>query len=418
LNVKGNMLVGRTFCRRATYLDKETVDAMRQLALTKAVVLTPFKLIEEATVLISQGKIMAVGPGASLSIPAGYREIALDGLMILPGLIDQHLHGGGGVEVMAGDVAALAQLARFNATHGITAFLATTLSAPETDLQAVARAYAELTGRPYQGARCLGLHLEGPYIAANCAGAHRIDCLRPPSPAEIQRLQESSGFGIKLVTLAPELPGGLDLAADLVEQGIVCAIGHSNADYECACEAAEVGFTGVTHCFNQLRPWHHRDPGVMGAALTTDTLMAEVIADGLHLHPATLELLWRTKGVGRLILISDGMASAGLGDGSYSGYCGTLQATAGRLTTTTGTLAGSSLTLEQAVKNFWEFTSCELTEAVRLATYNPARHLGIDTMKGSLAPGKDADLIALTPEFDVVLTMIGGEIISGLIAVE
>jgi N-acetylglucosamine-6-phosphate deacetylase len=389
--------------------DKETVDAMRQLALTKAVALTPFKLIEDATVLISHSKITAIGPGAALPIPAGYREIALEGLLIAPGFIDQHLHGGGGVEVMTGEAAALAQLARFNATHGITAFLATTMSGPETDLQAVAHAYRELTDRPYQGARCLGIHLEGPYLAANFAGTHRTDARRPPSKAEILRLQKDSDFGIKIVTLAPELPGALELAADLISRGVVCAIGHSNADYEKACAAADCGFTCVTHCFNQLRPWSHREPGVAGAVL---------IADGLHLHPAALELLWRTKGAKRLILVSDGMAPAGLGDGVYSGYCGPLRATGLRLTTAAGSLAGGNFTLEQAVKNFWEFTSCELTDAVRMATYNPARLLGIDAAKGSLVPGKDADLIAMTPEFDVVMTMIDGEIVSGLITVE
>jgi N-acetylglucosamine-6-phosphate deacetylase len=401
-----------------SYLDKEAVGAMRQLALTKAVVLTPFKLMEEATVLISQDKIIAIGPGASLAIPAGFREIALEGLIIAPGLIDQHLHGGGGVEVMQGNVDALADLARFNATHGITAFLATTLSGSEADLQAVARSFAELTNLNYQGARCLGINLEGPYLASNLAGIHRGDCLRRPSLAELERLQRISDSGIKVVTLAPELPGALELAPNLVTRGIVCSIGHSNADYETVQQAAECGFTCVTHCFNQLRPWHHRDPGSVGAALVTDALTVEVIADGLHLHPAALELLWRTKGAGRIVLISDGMAPTGLGDGTYFGYSGELHLAGGRLTTVTGALAGSSLTLEQAVKNFWELTSCELTDAFRMATYNPAKLLGIDAAKGSLAPGKDADLIVLTPEFDVVMTMVGGEIISGLITLE
>ncbi|MGD8399597.1 MAG: N-acetylglucosamine-6-phosphate deacetylase [Bacillota bacterium] len=393
------------------------VGVKRQLALTRALVLTPFKLIEDAVILISNEKIVAVGPGTTLGIPSGFREIDLEGLIIAPGLIDQHLHGGGGVEVMQGKTAALADLARFNATHGITAFLATTMAAPETDLQAVARSFATLVGHSYQGARCLGLHLEGPYLAAGRAGVHRTDCLRPPSLAELERLQKSSNTGIKMVTLAPELPGALEVAEVLDKEGIVCSIGHSDADYEMTCQATESGFICVTHCFNGLRPWHHRDPGTVGAALTTDALTAEVIADGVHLHPAALELLWRAKGVQRLILVSDGMAPAGCGDGLFATYCGPLRVKGGRLTTATGNLAGSNLTLEQTVKNFWEFTSCELTDAFRMATYNPAKLLGIEADKGSLAPGKDADLIALTPEFDVVLTMVGGEIISGLIAV-
>jgi N-acetylglucosamine-6-phosphate deacetylase len=391
---------------------------MRQLALTEATVLTPFIRIEEATVLIDRGKIIAVGPGRETEIPDGFREISLEGLIIAPGLIDQHLHGGGGVEVMVGNAGGLADLCRYNATRGVTAFLATTMAGEEEQLRAVARAYRELATTAYKGARCLGIHLEGPYLAPDFRGAHSEALLRLPSRAELESLQRLSGSGIKMMTMAPELPGALEVAAAAVGMDIRCSIGHSNADYQLAMRALEAGYSCVTHCFNQLRPLRHRDPGVLGAALTHDDFFVEAIVDGIHLHPATVDLIWRAKGAAGLILISDAMAPAGLADGKYSTSSGELTLEGGRLTNSGGTMAGSVLSLDRAVGNVKRYTGCELTDAFRMATYNPALHLGLSDRKGSISPGKDADIIAVTPDFDVVMTMVGGEIISGLVALD
>lgn len=389
---------------------------MQALALTKAALCTPFHLHEEATVLIDQGKIIAAGPSAAITIPACYREVPLEGLVLAPGLIDQHLHGGGGAAVMDGEPDALIEMAKYHATHGVTSFLATTTSGSRDQLVKVAKAYARLSELQYKGAQCLGVHLEGPYLAPGRAGVHRQDTLRAPSSEEIATLHQLSGNGIRMVTMAPELPGAVETAVAIQTKGIIAAIGHSEADYEATKVAIERGFACVAHCCNQLGVLHHREPGVLGAVLADPDLPVEMIVDGQHLHPAMVQILWKLKGPEQLILISDAMPPAGLPDGSYQLPEGVIRLHQNRLENATGQLAGSVISLDAAVRNTFEILQCELTEALRMATYNPARLLGVNKSKGSVYPGKDADIIALTPDLDVVMTMVKGEVISGLIS--
>ncbi len=389
-----------------------------QLALTKAALLTPFVMFDEATVLVKDGKILAAGPAEQVSIPGDFREVPLEGLMIAPGFIDQHVHGGGGAAVMEGTTAKLIEVARFHVTHGTTTFLASTTSSTREHLATVAKAYAGINTKSYKGARCLGLHLEGPFLSPQYYGVHSRDALRKPELEEVLNLHRLSDFGVRMITLAPELPGAMELAASLVDKRVLCAIGHSDADYETTITAITKGFNCITHCFNQLRPFHHREPGVLGAALLRPELTMELIADGIHLHPAVLELVLKTKGPENIILVSDAMSPTGMPNGKYQTSEGELTLYKGSLTNHDGHLAGSALTLERAVKNFMDFTGCELTDALRMVTYNPARYLGINKRKGSLYPGKDADLVALTPDLEVVMTMVEGEVISGLISLD
>ncbi|MGE5581793.1 MAG: N-acetylglucosamine-6-phosphate deacetylase [Bacillota bacterium] len=391
---------------------------MSQLALTKVTVLTPFNLLEEATILIDGPKIVAVGSPDAVEIPSEFRRVPLEGLAIAPGFIDQHLHGGGGADVMDGSVECLIETARFHAAHGTTSFLATAAAGTKEQLVKVARAFAALKDTDYKGARCLGLHLEGPYISLKYPGALPAATIRQPSIGEILTLQQISHAGIKLLTLAPEIPGALDLASSLQSEGIICSIGHSDADYEISLDAIAAGFKGVTHCFNQLHSFHHRDPGVIGAALTKPELSVELIVDGIHLHKSVVDIIWRAKGPEGIILVSDATLPAGLLDGQYQTAAGGLVLNKGKLINEDGKLAGSVVTLEQAVKNFLKFTGCSLTEAFQMATYNPARFLGINKRKGSLYPGKDADLVIMTTDLEVVATMVNGEIISGLISLD
>lgn len=387
-----------------------------ELALTKAALLTPFVMFDEATVLVKDGKILAAGPADQISVPSEFREVALEGLMIAPGFIDQHVHGGGGAAVMEGTTDKLVEVARFHITHGTTTFLASAISATQENLVMVAKAFAGMRQKQYKGARCLGLHLEGPFLSGKYYGAHSREVLRNPDLEEVFMLHRLSDFGVKMMTLAPELPGAMEVAAALADKGILCAIGHSDADYETTITAITNGFSNITHCFNQLRGFHHREPGVLGAALLRPELSVELIADGIHIHPATLELVMKVKGPEKIILVSDAMSPTGMPNGKYQTSEGELTLYKGSLTNQNGNLAGSVLTLERAVKNFMDFTGCELTDALRMATYNPAKYLGINKRKGSLYPGKDADLVALTPDLDVVMTMVEGEIISGLIS--
>jgi N-acetylglucosamine-6-phosphate deacetylase len=397
---------------------KKEVDALKQLALTKVALLTPFNLIEEATLLIDDRIIVAVGHSTSIDIPPGFREIPLEGLLIAPGFIDQHVHGSSGVEVMSADPGNMAEIAKFYATHGTTSFLATTVTAPPEMLNEVAEAYANLNVANYKGARCLGLHLEGPYLSPEFPGIHSANYLRLPSLDEILDIHRISNFGVKLITMAPELDGALEIAPTLTKAGIVCSIGHSGSDYETGIRAIDAGFSCVTHCFNQLRPFHHRDPGILGVALTRPELSVELIVDGNHLHNVTVDMVWKLKGPENIILVTDAMSPTGMPDGTYKSINGDLTLSKNLIQNQDGKLAGSVLTLDVAVKNMLKITECSLTDVFRMVTYNPARLLGLNKYKGSLYPGKDADLVVLTTELDVIMTMVGGEIISGLISID
>ncbi len=391
---------------------------MSQLALTKAAVLTPFNLIEEATILIDGKRIVAVGHIDSVEIPSGFREVSLEGLFIAPGFIDQHLHGGGGAEIASGTTESLIETAKFHAAHGTTSFLATIISDSREKLEKMAKSYAALEEMDYKGAQCLGIHLEGPYISDNYPGIHSGTHLRLPSVGEVSTLQRLSNGGIKIVTMAPELPGALDVAETLANEGIISEIGHSAADFNQTLEAVSAGFKGVTHCFNQMTPFHHREPGIIGAALTRPELCVELIADGVHLHKATIDIVYRAKGSEGIILVSDAMAPAGLLDGYFHTSVGDLTSAMNVLRNEAGQLAGSVITLDKAIKNIIQYTDCTLSEAFRMATYNPARFLGINKRKGSLYPGKDADLVIMTNDLEVISTMVNGEVISGLISLD
>ena len=391
---------------------------MRQLALTKAALLTPFNLIEDATLLINEQIIEAVGPSSSVDIPSGYREIPLEGLIIAPGFIDQHLHGGNGATVMAGRPSELVEISKFYATHGTTSFLATTTTGSTEQLLAVAEAYSDVNESNYKGAKCLGLHLEGPYLSTKFPGVHSQKLLRVPSLDEILNIQQVSNFGVKLITLAPELDGALEMVPILSQSGIVCSVGHSDADYEMGLKAIQAGFSCVAHCYNQMRPFHHRDPGILGAALTKPELSVELIVDEVHLHQVTIDMIWRLKGAENIILVSDAMPPTGMPEGKYMIDNQEIDYTEGILRNSAGKLAGSVLTLDLAIKNMLKITDCSLGDAFRMATYNPARLLGINKHKGSLYPGKDADLIVLTTDLEVIMTMVAGEVISGLISID
>ncbi|TCL67441.1 N-acetylglucosamine-6-phosphate deacetylase [Hydrogenispora ethanolica] len=366
---------------------------MEPLALTKAALYTPFSFIEEATVLVRQGKIAAAGPADEIAIPAEFREVPLEGLILAPGFIDQHLHGSGRAAVMSGTPEALNEIGKFQATHGVTGFLATTAAASQGQLFQVARAYAELNAAPaYKGARCLGLHLEGPYGALDTIDLSKpADGSRLPDWLAIQAVHLQSGRGIKLVTLAPELPGALELAGELKKNGIVASIGHSAASFETARAAIEAGFGCVTDCFAGFPLLDPRQPGIIGAALTDAALPVEIVVQDDALHPATVALVWQLKSPERIILASNGQPF------------GPEQ-------------SRETLTMDEAVRKTFAMIGCDLADVLRMATYNPARLLGVNKKKGSIYPGKDADIIAMTTDLDVVMTMVEGEVISGLIS--
>jgi len=364
-----------------------------------------------------------LGPGSVLvegaEIAALYRigeetpdveAVDLAGAALGPGLIDVHTHGADGVELMDGGDA-IARMARFYARHGVTGFFPATVTA---SLEAVQKAMSGVYGMmsdPTRGARVLGVHLEGPFISPQRLGAQSPEFCVPPAPEDVARLLEITEGVPRIVTIAPEVEGGLEAIKTFVQHGLVVSIGHTVASTEEAEAAFAAGASQVTHMFNGMPPLHHRTPGIVGTALTTDGVMIELIADGVHLHPTTVRMAIAAKGVDGVILITDSISATGCPDGEY--VLGPMKVIVkeGKARVESGALAGSTLTLERAVVNVTRWTDVGLGGAWQMASLNPARQLGMAGHVGRVAPGYDADLMAIDARGQVVLTMVGGEVV-------
>ena len=376
-------------------------------ALLNARVLTPDEELAGATVVIRDGRIEAVGAG--LAPPAGAQTFNLGGLTLAPGFIDIHVHGGGGFSLITEDPDEIRSYARWVVSHGVTGFLATLVGAPLPQMKRWLAAAVAAGEGVEGGARPLGVHLEGPFVNPVRRGALPAEGLRPPDVAEFVSLAEAAQGRLKVTTLAPELPGAADLIAAARERGVAVSMGHTDATYEQALEAIEWGVRQATHCFNGMRPFHHRDPGCLGAILSSPMLSAELIADGVHVHPGAMALLLAAKGPQRTILVTDGIAAAGLADGAYSLAGEAIQVRDGVASLPDGTLAGSVVTMDQAVRNIVRLGLAPLAQAVRMASSNPAAALGLGQRLGRVAPGFAADLVALDESLQVAMTFVGGE---------
>lgn len=398
---------------------------MTLLALAAGQILTPHKSIEDGIVLIEDGFIRAVGSRREIAIPAGTRMVELGDKILAPGFVDVHIHGAAGHDVMEATPEALEAVASFVLQHGTTSFVPTTLSAPPEvllrsleGLNKTIRAWSEktkgITPSRLLLAEPLGIHLEGPFLSVECRGVHPRESLQPPSRALFEQMLAAAGDAVRILTLAPELEGASELQASAMQAGVRVAIGHSNASYEQAMRAIDFGATHAVHVFNAMRPFTHRDPGILGAILTDDRILAEVIADGVHVSAPALRLLLRSKGVQRVALVTDGVSATGMSPGHYR--LGGMDIFVGpdphsgqlACRNREGRLAGSVLTQDRAVQNMMRFAGITLREAVLMATYVPAQLAGVADRKGSLRPGADADLVVLSPDGTVLGAMAGG----------
>jgi N-acetylglucosamine-6-phosphate deacetylase len=377
------------------------------LLIQHAALLTPRQRFEDGALLIADDRIVALGPTAQVTYPAEVQVIDATGLIVSPGLIDLQFNGGFGHDFTAEpeciwDVAA--QLPRY----GVTSFLPTIITSPLDKIDRARQVWQQGAPENFKGALPLGLHLEGPFLNPARKGAHNPDYLRLPSLEVID--QWSPQNGVRLVTLAPELPGALRLIEALRARGIVVSAGHSIAAYDQALRSFEAGLTLGTHLFNAMPALNHREPGLIGALLTHSEVSIDLIADGIHVHPAMIALALKAKGAQRLALITDAMAALGMPSGQYrlGDFEVIVDGTSARLSD--GTLAGSILTLDQAVRNLINYTGCTLAEALQAATATPASILGLPR-KGSLEVSCDADLVLLTPDAQVVMTIIAGEVV-------
>lgn len=344
---------------------------------------------------------------------AGAEEIELpENAVVLPGFIDEHIHGAGGSDAMDGNTKDLAIIAETVAKEGTTSFLATTMTQSKENILKAMRAvkeYREAAGE--QGARIAGVHLEGPFIAAAHKGAQPLEYVAAPDAKTFDEYNAACGNAIKIITLAPETDGALDFIRHIVAQGTVVSIGHTGAKYAEVKAAMEAGATNVTHTYNAQSPLHHREIGVVGSALLLEDLYCELICDTIHVSVPAMQLLVKNKRADKLALITDAMRAKGLADGVSELGGQTVYVKGGEARLADGTLAGSVLRMNRALQNMVEKVGVPLTQAVDYCTINPARTLKMDNEAGSIAEGKRADFAVLNDKFDVLYTVRDGKII-------
>lgn len=374
-------------------------------------VITPSKTIEKGVVIFEDGKITAVGQKNRVKVPKNAKVIDASDKIVAPGFVDIHVHGGKGRDIMDASFEAVKEMAKFLVSHGTTSFVPTTISAPQSDLLRAVKTVKTAMEKETDGAEVLGTHLEGPYINLEKRGAHDANYVRLPSIEEFTEIWEASNHAVKIVTLAPELEGSKMLMQKLRELETVASVGHSNATYNQAVDAIKHGVRHATHMFNRMSGFDPRDPGVVGAVLVHDELTAELICDSTHVHPAAMNLLIRVKGSERVVLITDAIRAAGMPDGEYALGEQNIVVKDGVSRLESGDFAGSTLTMDRAVRNIMRFVGMPLQTAVKMATTNPAAVINVDRNKGSLEPGKDADIVIIDDKINVYMTMVKGNIV-------
>ncbi len=399
---------------------ERTIDRILRIANCRLVM--PGGRIEPGEIRIRAGRIVSAGAAGAAGAAGGAVPdggvLDAGGRIAAPGFIDLHVHGAAGRDVLDGDPAGLAEIARACARFGVTGFLATCVYKPGGDnrhLDGVREAAAACAAGEHLpgGADLLGLHLEGPFLAPEKRGMIQPDCLTLPTPAEVERLLRRTGDSLRLMTLAPELPGAQEAIAELAGRGIVPSFGHSGADYAQTARGIRVGIRHATHLFNAMHPLRHREPGPIPALLEAEEVTAQVIFDGVHIHPAVLRLAARLLGPQRLVLISDGTRAMGLPDGAYV-YDGLpFEAREGTAYYHDGTLIGTAMGLNRMAERAVRLGGMSLPDALRAASATPAAVLGLSDRKGSLEPGKDADVVLLDPDLSVWKTLRAGEVVFG-----
>jgi N-acetylglucosamine-6-phosphate deacetylase len=369
--------------------------------------ITPERLIVDAIVVVEDGVIARMESRAKVELPSA-KHLDFSGCTLMPAFFDVHIHGSAGRDVMEGTPDAFTTVGKFLAQNGVGAYLPTTVTAGiDVTLESLGRMSAQI-GRHTGGAAPLGIHIEGPFLSPHKKGAHPGSLLQTPSVELFDRMWQASEGKIRLMTIAPELPNAKEVIAHATGFGVRVSLGHSNADTVAARAGIRAGAVTATHTFNAMRQFDHRDPGLLGEVLTNDDLFAELICDGLHVHPDAVRLYWKAKGPERAMLITDAMSAAGMPDGNYKLGELDVRVINGRCLIGEDTLAGSTLTLARAVRNFVEFTGASIEDVSKVASRNPSRMTGFEAEAGSLAVGRAADITVLSAKNEVVETILRG----------
>ena len=366
-------------------------------------------LHQNPLILIEDGRIDSIATRESSELPAGARVLDYPGATIGPSFFDVHIHGAAGHDVMEATSPALEAVGKFLASRGTAAYLATTVTAPlDTTLRALDGIANEIAKLPEPGrARPLGIHLEGPFLSHEKRGVQPAEHLLAPSTATLDRLIDAGRGHVRLITIAPELPGAKELIRHAVSRGVRVSMGHSNATAAETRIGIAAGATSATHTFNAMRALDHQEPGILGIVLSNDELYSELICDGIHSKPDIVRLWWRAKGAERGILVTDAMAAAGMPEGEYQLGGFPVQVKDGRATAR-GVLAGSVLTLDRALSNFVQFTGAGVEHGLRMLSRNPAAMTGLDHRAGSLVPGRAANLVAVDAQGKLIASIIAG----------
>jgi N-acetylglucosamine-6-phosphate deacetylase len=378
--------------------------------LANAQVVTPGRVLDPGWLAIDDTTIAALGGGDP---PSGARDVHdLGRRYVMPGFIDLHMHGGGGAQITTDDADEILAAVAFHRRHGTTRTLASLVTDELDRMTASVRTIADIIhGDP--ASSIVGIHLEGPFLNPTRRGSHHRDHLLAPDPTALQHLLASGDGTIRVVTLAPELPGGMDLLRDVVAAGAIAAVGHTEATHQQAKAAFAAGARLATHLFNAMRSFHHREPGPAGAALAHDAVTCELINDGIHLHDDAVRIALTAAGAERIAFITDATPAAGMTDGEFRLGPVPVYAHAGRVTLSDGSLAGSTLTMDAAVRHAGRCVGVPLPQIAAVTAATPARVLGIADRTGSLQPGKDADLVVLGTQFQVEAVVTRGTLSYG-----
>lgn len=359
--------------------------------------------IEEGSILIKDGKIEKINP-------EDFKGEVLDakGLYLSPGFIDVHIHGAGGYDTMDGTVEALNTIAKVIVEHGTTAFLPTTMTVSTEEINKAMKVIKKLKEEGTDGANVLGAHLEGPFISPKAIGAQNPNFLLKPSIESYEKIVDGCNDAVVSLTLAPEVEGAKELIEYTTSKGVVCSLGHTKATYEEVIEGINCGISHSTHLYNAMTGFNHREPGCVGAIFDTD-ITTETIADGIHISYPALKLAYKVKSTDKVMLVSDSMMACCMRDGCYSLGGQDVEVINGAARLKNGALAGSVLTIDKAVANVYKNCGIPLYEAVKMATYNPAKHCNVHGYKGSIKEGYDADLLLFDEDITIKKVFVKGK---------